>query len=189
MKIVTLLGSPKKNGNTARVLNAFEEKAARLEHNVERVFLPELNINPCNGCMACQKSAEEPGCAQKDDAQQVFLKMIDADYILYATPLYFWNFSSQIRPIMDRHISLVNGYVIGQHQSLIQGKRAGLLVTCGGPLENNADIIKDIFKRFCAFNKTHPTENFFLPNCNSEDGVSEEAVQTLAFSMMTKICG
>lgn len=189
MKIITILGSPKRNGNTARVLTAFEEKAAGQGHEVKRVFIPEMFIKPCIGCMECQKTDTEPGCVHKDDAEGIFRKMLASDYILYATPLYCWGFSGNIRPFLDRHMSLVNGYVMGQHKSLLEGKRSGLLVTCGGPIENNADLIKKTFNRMCVFTKTVMSGKFILPNCNNPEDITEERVQNLSLSMLSEICG
>ncbi len=70
-KIVTLLGSPRKKGNTAKVLKAFEENIA-VDHEVVRVNIAEMNINGCLGCHACQNEEDLPGCVQKDDVEVLF---------------------------------------------------------------------------------------------------------------------
>ncbi|OQY43177.1 MAG: NADPH-dependent FMN reductase, partial [Desulfobacteraceae bacterium 4572_87] len=109
MKILTLLGSPKISGNTATVLSMFEENV-KTEHEVERIHITQHKVGGCLGCMKCQAKKDAPGCVQKDDALTIFDKMIHADAIVYASPLYCWSFSSQIKPLIDRHVCLVSGY-------------------------------------------------------------------------------
>ena len=133
MKIVAILGSPKKNGNTARVLSMFEEKVGD-KHEVERIHITGYKVGGCLGCYKCREKKDEPGCVQKDDALAIFDKMIQADAIVYASPLYCWSFSSQLKPLIDRHVCLVSGYGTPDHDSLISGKPAALLVTCAGPI-------------------------------------------------------
>ncbi len=78
MKIITILGSPKKKGNTAKVLSMFEDKVEN-NHEVERINVTKYNVGGCLGCYKCQESKDEPGCVQKDDALAIFEKMIQAN--------------------------------------------------------------------------------------------------------------
>ncbi len=66
MKVTTILGSPKKDGNTAKVLGLFEEIISQ-DHEVARIDIATSNIKGCLGCHACQKVPDDPGCVQKDD--------------------------------------------------------------------------------------------------------------------------
>ena len=93
MKIVTLLGSPRKRGNTAAVLANFEERAAR-QHDVERINIADSNIRPCLGCECCQKHLTSIGCPQRDDTRMVLEKMGTSDLIVYASPVYCWDFTA-----------------------------------------------------------------------------------------------
>ena len=146
MKIAAILGSPKKNGNTAKVLSMFEEKVGD-KHEVERIHITEYKVGGCLGCYKCREKKDEPGCVQKDDGLILFEKMIQADAIVYASPLYCWSFSSQLKPLIDRHVCLVSDYGTADHDSLISGKPAALLVTCAGPIAGNCDPIQGIFAR------------------------------------------
>ncbi len=81
MKIITILGSPRKKGNTAKVLSMFEDKVEK-NHEVERINITQYKVGGCLGCLKCQESKGEPGCVQKDDALTIFEKMIQADAIV-----------------------------------------------------------------------------------------------------------
>ncbi len=140
MKIVTIMGSPKKNGKTAKALKMFEETMLSQGREIERVNIIDYKINGCLGCYACMSKTEEPGCIQKDDAHSVFEKILSADAVIYASPLYSFDLTAQIKPLVDRHICLSN-------TSLLNGKRMALLITCAGQVENNADLVQEFFRR------------------------------------------
>jgi multimeric flavodoxin WrbA len=179
MKIITILGSPKKNGNTAKVLSMFEEKVGE-NHEVERIHITRYEVGGCLGCYKCQEKKDEPGCVQKDDALAIFDKIIKADAIVYASPLYCWSFSSQIKPLIDRHVCLVTGYGTPEHNSLINGKPAALLVTCAGPIEENCDAIQSIFAGITAYGKVAAKGNFILPFCTTPDAIGHEGEKLAA---------
>ncbi len=187
MKIITILGSPRKKGNTAKVLSMFEDKVEN-NHEIERINVTKYNVGGCLGCYKCQERKSEPGCVQKDDALTIFEKMIQADAIVYASPLYCWSFTSQIKPLIDRHFCLVTGAGTPDHDSLISGKPAALLVTCAGPIEGNCDAIQSIFTGFTDYAKLMAKGNFILPFCTTPDDISAEGAK-LAGNLAKAITG
>ena len=102
MRIATILGSPRRKGNTATVLGLFEERVTP-EHQVERIDIIDHPIRGCLGCQVCQRVVDRPGCRQKDDAVAIFERLLVADAIVYATPLYAWSFSSQLKALSEPH--------------------------------------------------------------------------------------
>jgi len=176
MKIITIFGSPRKKGNTATVLSMFEEKAGQ-DHDVERIYITEHKIGGCIGCYKCKEKTGEPGCVQKDDALTIFGKMIQADAIVYASPLYCWSFTSQMKPLIDRHFCLVKNDGTRDHNSLIGGKPAALLVTCAGPIEGNCDAIQGIFAGLADYLQLIGKGNFILPFCTTPDAIGDEGVE------------
>ncbi|MHC4535952.1 MAG: flavodoxin family protein [Planctomycetota bacterium] len=176
MKILAIFGSPRKKGNTAEVLSLFEEKVEK-NHEVERINITQHKVGGCLGCYKCQKIDDEPGCVQKDDALTIFERMIQADAIVYASPLYCWSFTSQIKPLIDRHFCLVKGYGTPDHDSLLSGKPAALLVTCAGPIEGNCDAIQHIFNGFSEYVKLTAKGNFILPFCTTPDAIGDEGTE------------
>lgn len=176
MKIITILGSPRKKGNTATVLSMFEEQVS-IRHEVDRINIAQHEVGGCLGCMKCKAKTEEPGCVQHDNAMAIFDKMISAHAIVYATPLYCWSFTSQIKPLIDRHFCLVSGDGTPEQDSLIGGKPAALLVTCAGPVEGNCDAIKTIFNGFTDYTGLVNKGHFILPFSTSPDAIGDNGFE------------
>jgi multimeric flavodoxin WrbA len=174
MNILTLLGSPRHEGNTAAVLAMVEDELSG-RHTVERFNITALRINGCLGCGVCQNTDDRPGCAQQDDAPRVFERMMAADAVVYASPLYCWDFTAQMKALIDRHFCLVTGAGTPAHQSLIKDKPAALLVTCAGPVKNNADVIQTLFDRICGFCRARAVNKTILPHCTTPDAMGEDA--------------
>ncbi|MDH3359220.1 MAG: flavodoxin family protein [Desulfobacteraceae bacterium] len=187
MKIITILGSPRKKGNTAKVLSMFEDNVEK-NHQVERINITQYKVGGCLGCLKCQEKRGEPGCVQKDDALMIFEKMIRADAIVYASPLYCWSFTSQIKPLIDRHFCLVTGAGTPEHDSLISGKPAALLVTCAGPIGGNCDAIQGIFTGFSDYTKLMAKGHFILPFCTTPDAIGDKGSE-LAGDLVRAITG
>ena len=147
MKVISILGGPRKKGNTATILSLVEEELKSLGHEVDRVDVVDYKVNGCLSCYRCQQVPDEPGCVQRDDAVAIFERMMAADAVLFASPLFVWSFAAQIKALIDRMFCLVTGYGGPEHKSLVGGKKSALLVTCGGPKEGNADLIIGVFNR------------------------------------------
>ena len=118
----------------------------------------------------------------------IFDKMIKADAIVYASPLYCWSFSSQIKPLIDRHFCLVSGDGTPDQDSLISGKPAALLVTCAGPIEGNCDAIQGIFTGLSEYAKLTAKGNFILPFCTTPDAIGDKGAE-LAENLAKAITG
>jgi multimeric flavodoxin WrbA len=165
MKVLTILGSPRKNSNTAAILNYMAEELTGLGHEVDNIAITDYVINGCMSCFACKNYPDEPGCVQDDEAEFVFQKMIDSDVVILSTPLYCWGFSSQIKALIDRCICLVTGFGGANHKSLVGGKKFALVATSGGPFENNLDILEKPFDKEMFFLATDNAGHFLVPNC------------------------
>jgi multimeric flavodoxin WrbA len=187
MKIITILGSPRAKGNTAKILSMFEDNVGK-NHEIERIDITRYKVGGCLGCYKCKEIKDEPGCVQKDDALIIFEKMIRSDAIVYASPLYCWSFTSQIKPLIDRHFCLVSDDGTSDHDSLVSGKPAALLVTCAGPIEENCDAIKFIFAGFCDYLGLESKGNFILPFCTTPDAIGDEGSE-LAANLAKAIIG
>lgn len=176
MQVTTILGSPRKRGNTATVLGYFEELLAQHGHEVDRVDIVDYEVNGCLGCQACRQAGQELVCRQQDDAPGIFERMMAADAVVYATPLYTYGFPSQMKALIDREYCLVTGYGTPQYKSLLKGKPSALLVTCGGGIEDNADLIQKVFDREGAYQQWHIVGKYVLPYCSTPDELGNEAL-------------
>lgn len=99
--IVILSSSPRKGGNSDTLCDRFMQGALEAGHKVEKIALREKNLHPCLGCGACQKTH---ACVQKDDMAAILARLIEADVIVMATPVYFYTMSSQMKMLIDRTV-------------------------------------------------------------------------------------
>ena len=146
MRIVTLMGSPRKRGNTARILAEVEARLAS-DHVVDRVDVIDYDINGCRGCEVCQRTLDAPGCVQQDDVPALFERMMAADVLIYASPVYSWGFTAQLKALVDRHYCLTKWQDDEVARSFLDDKAAALLVTCAGDAATNADTMQVAFER------------------------------------------
>ena len=166
MQVSTLLGSAKKKGNTATVLGWVEEELKSLGHDVERIYLNNKSIGGCLGCAKCRENPDEIACVQKDDTIDILEKMISSEVVLFASPIYFWGFSSQIKALIDRGYSLVTNYHKPGHTSLMEGKRIGLLVTGADAYEENAEGMFTAFDRIVDFLLARKSGELYVGDCS-----------------------
>lgn len=185
MNVLTILGSPRLKGNTARVLESFEGLIAA-RYAVARVDLARRNLNGCLGCNACQAAGQPGGCVQPDDGPEVLEQIAAADAVIYATPLYAWGFSAQMKALIDRHYCFVTGVSTAQCAYRLEGKPIALLVTCGGPIAGNADLIREMFARLAAYGQSRAFGTYILPHCTEPEAMGN-AADELARRMKTDL--
>lgn len=106
--IVILNGSPRENGNTSALVKAFTEGAESAGHIITEFFLDGMNIHGCKGCFGGHSSKDCP-CVQKDDMDQIYPAVKNCDVVVFASPLYYWTMSGQIRTAIDRLFALEEG--------------------------------------------------------------------------------
>lgn len=99
MKIVILMGSPNRKGSTGILAENFAKGAEEAGHIVETLDVTRMNINPCTGCVAC---GYEGPCVQKDGGEIVKSKLLSCDMVVFATPLYYYGMSAQLKTVVDR---------------------------------------------------------------------------------------
>ena len=103
-KNILVISSSLRNRSNSEILaDAFIKGAEAAGHNVEKVSLKNKSIAFCKGCLACQKIGT---CVIKDDAPAITEKMCQADVIVFATPVYYYGMSGQLKTMLDRANSL-----------------------------------------------------------------------------------
>ena len=99
MKIVVLMGSPNKKGSTDILVENFVKGAEEAGNSVEVIDVAHMNIHPCIGCVRC---GYEGPCVQKDDNEIIRRKLLASDMVVFATPLYYYGMSAQLKIVTDR---------------------------------------------------------------------------------------
>lgn len=126
-KIVILNGSPRPNGNTSCLIDAFSEGAQAAGHVLTRFDLRSMNIHPCIGCMKGGRHPSGP-CVQNDDMNLIYPVFTEADVVVLASPLYYWTVSGLLKMAFDRLYAVVEA-----NDHTIPVKDCILLMSAGNP--------------------------------------------------------
>lgn len=102
-KVLVLSSSPRKCGNSDLLCDEFIRGAKEKGNEVEKIFLREKKINYCVACYYCMNNGGQ--CVQRDDMAEILDKMIKADVIVMATPVYFYTMDGQIKTLIDRTVA------------------------------------------------------------------------------------
>lgn len=102
-KVLILSGSPRKGGNSDLLCDEFRKGALESGNQVEKIFIREKKVAPCNACYYCSKS--EGRCAIRDDMAEILEKMHWADVIVMSSPVYFYSIDAQMKAVIDRTVA------------------------------------------------------------------------------------
>jgi multimeric flavodoxin WrbA len=103
-KILVLMGSPRKGGNCDLLSDEFIRGAGEAGHDTEKISVADKKIGGCLGCFACQRNGGL--CVQEDDMSGLYEKVKMADVIVFASPVYFYTWTAQIKAFIDRTVAL-----------------------------------------------------------------------------------
>lgn len=140
-KVLAILGSPRKSGNTSKLLGALLREFPK-GTEIETISAFELNPTPCNACGYCKAC---DGCSKKD--LDVFFKKFEtADVIVFATPVYNMSVPAPLKALLDRFMRYFEARYRQNVNSIIEKKRkAVLIVTSGGDGEIGYEVVKHQF--------------------------------------------
>jgi multimeric flavodoxin WrbA len=119
MNIIAFVGSPRLGGNTDILVDQALEEAAKLGVLTEKIVLSEYKVAPCLGHDEC---GSFESCVQKDDTSWLLKKFCEADGVILATPVYYYNVTAQLKAFMDRN------YFLYMHNRKSQAKAVGIIV-------------------------------------------------------------
>ncbi len=138
MKHVLILeGSPRRKGNSCILSNEFARGAEEAGHAVEIVNVAHKDIGGCLGCNSCYRN--NGTCVQDDDVAEIREKMLNADVIVLASPIYFYSMSGQLKLLIDRTYAFYQGLV---------GTSFYFIITCAAPDESFASTMQASLEGF-----------------------------------------
>lgn len=145
-KVLVIEGSARKNGNTDLLSNEFIKGAESIGLQTEKVYLYDKEIKCCVGCGKCQGNGGN--CIRKDDAIGILQKMLDADYIVLASPVYFYSFTGLLKMLIDRSFSI---------ERMLTGKTFYLITSGGAPEQKYYETIEACYLNYisCFANATN----------------------------------
>ncbi len=123
MYILAVVGSPRLDGNTNYLVDQALQKATNLGARTEKIILSEHKVNPCFGHRNC---SEFDSCVQQDAGIWILQKFCEADGIILATPVYYYDVSAWMKIFIDRN------YFLYRHGNKCQAKAVGIIVVAGG---------------------------------------------------------
>lgn len=140
MRTVILFGSPRREGNTRQLADAFVDGVRAGRTDVRFLYLNDMNIRPCQGCLAC---SEKGVCRINDDMRDITKYIMESDLVVYATPVYWSGPSAQLKLVMDRSVAFFDRDL----NSRVKGKKAVTLMSCGDTDVDTCSPALDIFRR------------------------------------------
>jgi multimeric flavodoxin WrbA len=173
MKIVSILGSPRPQGNSNAIVRRFQETAAKLGAENQTFELNRLTYRGCQGCHICKQTLER--CVLNDALTEVLAAVAEADLVVLASPVYFGDVTSQLKGFIDRAYSYLKpDYLTNPEPSRIGPKKLLFVITQDHPFE---DVYAEIFPRYDTFLKYLGfTETRQLRVC----GIGPTAVDTVS---------
>lgn len=148
MRILAFRGSPRKNGNSSALLQEFLRGAEEAGARIDQINANKLNLKYCTGCLKCNMIKQ---CAiRNDDWQELSQKILDADILVFASPVYFHHVTAPMKKILDRFRSFMHVQIIEhglKHTPWHTWKKQFvLLLSQGSSNEDDAQPIIDLFK-------------------------------------------
>lgn len=143
-KILILNGAARKNGNTAKLIEAFTDGAKRSNNEAQEFYLQNMNINGCLGCEHCSKTGVGTSnpCVQNDDMAMINEAFATADVVVFASPVYFWTITGTLKTVADRLYAELRSLGYGGFP-----RKSVLLMTAGGSDYSQAVRWYETFER------------------------------------------
>ncbi|WP_270644424.1 flavodoxin family protein [Merdimonas faecis] len=154
-KVVVITGSPRKNGNSAAMAEAFIKAAEEKGHTVTRFDAAMMNVGGCHACETCFKSGK--ACSFDDDFNTIAPHILEADDIVIAMPVYWYSIPGQIKNVIDKIYSFC---VAGKD---VAGKGCGLIACCEEEDMTVLDGVRMPLERSAALLKWHMIGEVLIP--------------------------
>ena len=177
-KIVVINGSPRKAGNTARMVDAFTKAAEERGAEVVHFNAALSNVGTCHACETCYKTGK--ACTYDDDFNTLAPEILDADGVVFAAPTYWYSFPGQIKNVIDKHYA----FMIGQKD--IAGKDCALLACCEESELDVMDGLKGPFEKIANLVKWNVVGEVLVPGVLEEGAVDKTDGCTRAAALAEK---
>lgn len=147
-KLLALVGSPRRGGNTDVLVDEAIDAFCEVGGEAEKVVVSSLRINPCNGCGACSLGdGLDSLCVFQDDMTELYTKLLAVDALLWATPIYMWSPTAQMKLFLDR-LHPLGDYQNTRWKCALNGTPVGLIIVYAepDPLDSGVSQTRDVLK-------------------------------------------
>ena len=135
MKILLISGSPHKAGTTSVLIKAFSKGAESAGHEVYHFNAGEKEVHPCIACEKCHSAVS--ACVFRDDFDEIWEKLIEADAVVFASPIYYYGLTAQLKAVIDRFYAI--------NEQIRTAKKTALLMACGDNTMESAECAASPF--------------------------------------------
>jgi multimeric flavodoxin WrbA len=143
-------------------------------HEVEHVDIADCNIGPCMEDLVCQTVLDAPGCSMQDGGPEMFDRILAADLVILASPVFAWGFTAQIKALIDRCICLCKVSEGSEPVYLLEGKHIALVSTAGGPIEGNMDLLSRVFQCMAEYMRFKNAGELLIPSCTTPEDLGDD---------------
>lgn len=154
-KIVVVTGSPRKNGNSFAMTDAFIQAAQAKGHTVTRFDAAMMKIGGCHACETCYKTGK--ACSFDDDFNTIAPAILEADAVVFTMPVYWYSIPAQIKGVIDRMFSFVVG------GKSIAGKECAIIACCEEAEMDVMDAVRIPLERSAALMKWDMVGEVLVP--------------------------
>lgn len=176
MQIMTILGSPRRQGNTAKILSRMHDRFKVGGFELDAVSMLDYPVRGCIECMACKKGAVEL-CSIDDDANDLYRRMAKSDLVLFAAPMFCWGFPAQLKTLIDRMFCLMQFDSEWHDAPRLVDKPIALLLTAGEQVKSDADLVVRSFEKVVEYVHGRFAGSLFVPDCVDPDAIGEDEMQ------------
>lgn len=170
MKVLGILGSPRKGGNSEILLDKALEGAKACGLDIEKIVLNELNFSPCQECGGCDKTGR---CVIDDDMCTIYKKLEEAEAIILASPIFFGSLPAQVKAMIDRYqCRWIAKYVLDEKDQQTS-KRGFLILVSGSNRDRFFKNAESIVKNFFAVLGVEFKESLYCPNVDKKARILE----------------
>ncbi|MDE7220160.1 MAG: flavodoxin family protein [Oscillospiraceae bacterium] len=164
-KIVVITGSPRKNGNSFAMTDAFIQAAEAKGHQITRFDAAMKNVGGCHACETCFKTGK--ACSFDDDFNTIAPAVLEADAVVFTMPVYWYSIPAQIKGVIDKLFS----FVVGGRD--ISGKECAMIVCCEEDDLSVMDGVRIPLERSAALLKWHMVGEVLVPGVLNEGDVNK----------------
>ena len=173
MNITVITGSAHRSGTSALLADKFIEGAKEAGHEVFRFDAAFKNIHGCIGCDTCNKKGN--GCVYKDDMEELNPHILEADVIVFASPIYYYNINAQVKSVMDRFYA---------NNSALQGnKKTTLLITMADDTLKSAEGSEAFFKNYAEYMQWENLGGIAATNSWTRDDIEKSDFPQKAYEL------
>jgi multimeric flavodoxin WrbA len=167
-RVLGIMGSPRKNGNTHILVNKILEGAKDAGATTEMILLGDMTLRECDGCLACWKGKD---CAKADDMNAVYPKLAESDVMVFGTPVYWYGPTALMKAFIDRFVY----FNCPENRPKVRGKSGLLAVPFEEESLQTADLVIGLFEKSLAYLEMTLAGRIIVPGVSRKGDVLAKA--------------